>query len=92
MTGEKILKNILYSALKDAGVFYETENSFPVILRKGKNDFGKTVGFYLNYSAREQSAVYELPDGRELLTGKEVKKGERISLAPWNLRIIETKE
>lgn len=92
MTGEKILKNILCSALKDAGVFYETENSFPVILRKGKNDFGKTVGFYLNYSAREQSAVYELPDGRELLTGKEVKKGERISLAPWNLRIIETKE
>lgn len=92
MTGEKILKNILCSALKDAGVFYETGNSFPVILRKGKNDFGKTVGFYLNYSAREQSAVYELPDGRELLTGKEVKKGERISLAPWNLRIIETKE
>lgn len=92
MTGEKILKNILCSALKDAGVFYETGNSFPVILRKGKNDFGKTVGFYLNYSAREQSAVYELPDGRELLTGKEVKKGEQISLAPWNLRIIETKE
>ena len=92
MTGEKILKNILRSALKDAGVFYETENSFPVILRRGKNDFGKTVGFYLNYSAGEQSAVYELPDGRELLTGKEVKKGERISLAPWNLRIIETKE
>lgn len=89
MTDEQLLTNILSSALKDADIQYKEGKSFPVILRKGKNDFGKKVWFYLNYSGREQVAVYEYAEGIELLTGKEVKSGEKITLPAWNLKVIE---
>lgn len=89
MTDEQLLTNILSSALKDANVKYEQGKRFPVILRKGKNDLGRTVWFYLNYSDKEQTTVHEYPDGIELLTGKEVKSGAPITLSAWDLKIIE---
>lgn len=92
MMDEQLLVNILSGALKDADVVYDKAKRFPVILRKGKNDFGRTVWFYLNYSDKEQTVVHECGDGIELLKGTEVKTGESIVLKAWDLKVIEEKE
>lgn len=89
MTDEQVLRRIYNRAFADAGVSVEDNKRFPVILRKGKNDFGKRVWFYLNYSDKEQEVCHEHEAGIDLLTGDKVKQGENIVLSAWNLKIIE---
>lgn len=89
MTDEQVLKRIYVKALKDAGVKAEENREFPVIIRKGKNDFGKKVWFYLNYSDKEQKVLHEYDTGVDLLTGAEVRQGQSIVLSPWDLMIVE---
>lgn len=88
MTGEELLGTILETVMQTAGVKLPEEH-FPVIIRKGKNDFGKTVWYYLNYSPEKQEVFWQAGKGTELLSGQKVRIGEKLTLEPWNLRIIE---
>lgn len=90
MTQNELLEKILLRALDDAGIKVEREVRFPVIIRKGINEFGKYVRFYLNYSGREQEIKHMHEDGTELLTGTPVKEGESIGVPAWGVKIIET--
>lgn len=90
MTDQEILEKVLRSALQDAGV-EQIEERFPVIVRKGKNDLGKTVRFYFNYSAEEQTTEYRFSEGVELLTGTEITTQDVMQIAPWGVSIIEEK-
>lgn len=83
------LKKVFLRALEDAGIRRETECEFPLIVRKGVNDLGKTVRFYLNYSGQEQAEVPVCADGRDLLSGDEIRKEERMTIPAWGLRIVE---
>ncbi len=89
MTEEGVLKKVFLRALEDAGIRRESECEFPLIVRKGVNDLGKTVRFYLNYSGQEQTNVFVCADGTELLTGMEKTKGEVLTVPAWGLRIVE---
>lgn len=89
MTGEGVLKKVFLSALNDAGIRRETDCEFPMIVRKGVNDLGKTVRFYLNYSGQEQAEVPVCAGGRDLLSGDEIRKRERMTIPAWGLRIVE---
>ena len=89
MTGEGVLKKVFLRALEDAGIRRETECGFPLIMRKGVNDLGKTVRFYLNYSGQEQEEIPVCAGGRDLLTGEKKMKGELITVPAWGLKIIE---
>lgn len=62
---------------------------FPVILKRGRNDYGKELYYYLNYSAQEQTTRHLGSTGVELLSGRVVASDETISLAPWDLAILE---
>ena len=88
MTGEELLTSILETVLQAAGVELPQE-CFPVIVRKGKNDYGKTVRYYLNYSPEKQEVSWQHSEGTELLTGQKIQTGETLALEPWNLRIVE---
>lgn len=88
MTNKAILAKVLEDILQDASVEI-IEEKFPVIVRKGQNDFGKTVRFYLNYSAQEQTTKYRFVDGIEILSGSEVKEQDDIIIPPWGVKIIE---
>lgn len=88
MTGNRLLKKILREALKSAAVEIP-EESFPVILRKGTNDLGNTVRFYLNYSPQDQEILYRFREGTDLLEHHAVKHHEKFKLSPWGVRIIE---
>ena len=89
MMDQELLKRILIKALEDAGIKNIVKEEFPVIVRKGINDFGKSVWFYLNYSEKEQMALYEGSDGRDVLTGESVKHQDNISIPAWGVRMIE---
>lgn len=90
MTGSGMLKEILKYVLGCAGMAEELEPySYPVIVRKGKNQAGHTVRFYMNYSGEEQRAVYLHGSAEELLNGQRVESGEELVLPAWGVCILE---
>jgi beta-galactosidase len=57
--------------------------------QRGINRQGKRVEYYFNYSGAEVSFRYEHAEGTNLLTGKQVAHDVGITLAPWDVAIIE---
>jgi beta-galactosidase len=55
----------------------------------GRNQSGKGLHYYFNYSGNAVSLRYAGPAGKNLLTGKSVASNEEISLQPWDLMIVE---
>lgn len=86
MVEETGLKIILREVLKSAGIDCRQEQ-FPLIVRKGRNDFGKEVTFYLNYSAQKQKVLWQGEQGTNLITGAEIRSGEELEIGPWDLWI-----
>ncbi len=90
-TSDKVMDLILQRLLKQSGIPENEETSrFPVIVRKGTNQFGKEIRYYLNYSSEENHVVFRHNAGVNLLTGQPVAKGEELILKPWNLQIVES--
>lgn len=90
MTTNSLLDQILLHTLYGTSILAEQEAAvFPVIVRKGINDFGKTIFYYLNYSWEKQRVTYSHTNGTNLLTGNPVIQGSVIELEPWNLQVIE---
>jgi len=50
---------------------------------------GRRVHYYFNYSSTPVSAKYTYAAGSNLLTSAPVSSGQQLSLAPWDLAIIE---
>lgn len=90
MTDAKVLEKVLADSLRDAKVEIPKE-SFPIIVRKGVNDYGKSVCYYLNYSPGERVVTNSLSDSVELISGNEIEKQESIVVSPWDVRIMEEK-
>ncbi len=65
------------------------KQSFPVILRSGLNADGRRVRYYMNFSGKGVSAEI-LEDGCDLLSGERKRCGQSVSLAPWDLMIVES--
>lgn len=65
--------------------------TFPVILRQGINTHGSWITYCMNFSGETQSL--QLPcGGRELLSGQAAPAHTALSLAPWGVAIIESKQ
>lgn len=88
MTDNATLQNVIKAALGDAGVKL-SGYGYPVIVREGTNDFGKTVRYFLNYSAKEQTVAYKYSDGEDVLTGETIKAESLLIIPAWNVRIVE---
>ena len=56
---------------------------------RGTNDQGKTIRYYLNYSDKEVSVVYDYSKEMNLLLNSSIVKGTKIVLKPWDAAIIE---
>ena len=61
-----------------------------VAIRRGFNDFGKEVTYYLNYSAWTQRGVHAGGPAVSLLDGREIGTGDTIVLKPWGVEIAES--
>ncbi|MCM1133959.1 MAG: beta-galactosidase [Clostridium sp.] len=89
-TSNEMLSEILEDTLKEAGIWDESRTvKFPMIIKRGINDFGKRITYYLNYSSDTRQAVHAGENGVELISGKAVKSGERIEIEPWGVKVVE---
>ncbi|MDQ6418460.1 beta-galactosidase [Paenibacillus sp. LHD-117] len=86
-----VMSRVLERAVKEAGLWgLDQELSFPLIVKTGTNELGRTVRFYLNYSDSEQTFSYPHGDGTELLSGTAVGSDQEIRLKPWGVSVMET--
>lgn len=88
MTDEQTLQEVFVDTFREAGVGLPGYR-YPVIVRKGINDLGKQLWYFLNYSAEMQSVSYEGEDGTELLSGEVIHTRDTVELPVWGVRIIE---
>ena len=88
MTDEDTLKAVYKAVLPEADVEIP-EYHYPIIVRKGTNDLGKTIRYFLNYSAVELEMPYEYKNGEELLENTSVEKGAALQIPAWGVKIVE---
>jgi beta-galactosidase len=87
---DKLQTAVLLSALQKAGLG-GPDQQLPaqVHVQHGVNRMGKHIHYYFNYSSAEVKAPYSYGRGTNLLDGKPVSKADLLTLAPWDLAIIE---
>ncbi|OKZ76497.1 MAG: beta-galactosidase [Clostridiales bacterium 36_14] len=88
MTDQATLKAVIRDVLQNAQVEIPVY-SYPVIMRKGTNQFGKNVKYFFNYSADEQSIPFVYKNGVELLSETRIETRETLDIPAWGVKIIE---
>lgn len=90
LTDTEDVKPILLEAVKAAGVV-DWANELagtPVRVRRGVNEAGEQITYFLNYSDEEQKVtVHEA--GVNLLNDAHVAEGSELILVPWGVAILE---
>lgn len=89
--GDEMLEELLLHYFRDNGYKGIGEHTphFPVIVKRGRNDFEKELYYYFNYSDKEQTVIHSAGNGVELLTGNTVICGQTLTLPAWDCQIIE---
>ncbi|WP_263382131.1 beta-galactosidase [Granulicella arctica] len=82
-------KTVMMDVLKQAHLLNATALPPKVREKNGTDNAGKALHYYLNYSGEAQTFAYGRGAGTELLKGGAVAAGQSITLAPWDLAIIE---
>ncbi len=89
----EILDAVMQDYLKEIPAltehFIEDMSVFPVIVKRGTNDFGNEVCYYFNYSDRPQQTIHRGVSGINLLTNEAVAAGAALTIEAWDLIIIE---
>ena len=88
MTDEETLKSVYKAVLPEADVEIP-EYHYPIIVRQGLNDLGKTVCYFLNYSGMELEMPYDYKNGIELLENTAVENGTALQMPAWGVKIVE---
>ena len=90
MISNQVMERILSDEVKNAGLWGEAQKlHFPMIMKEGVNEKGKTVRYLFNYSAKPATVNYTFHNGRELLLDEQVSKNSFLELEPWGVKIIE---
>lgn len=87
---DEYLKAILEDCLKKAELWGEEQKcSFPVIIRKGTNSFGKEIVYFLNYSNNETAVEYNGKDGISIIDSRKIHSSEKLLIKPWDFVVLE---
>jgi beta-galactosidase len=86
---DEIQLKIVANKAKEIGLISNNQFMYPIVTRYGTNDEGKTIRYYLNYSGKDQSVIYNFEKGADLLNNKAFKRGDSVLLKPWDLLIVE---
>lgn len=90
MFDKKVLKKIIKSAMDELKVEPNSyENQFPIILRKGTNQYGNEITYIFNYSGNAVEAACPRGQYKELFSGEVYNTGDNIKLAKWEFAILE---
>jgi beta-galactosidase len=87
---EKLQTAILRGELEKLGLT-GADQQLPaqIHVTHGVNRLGKRLHYYFNYSSDPVEADYAYGAGSNLLDGKAIAHGSKLTLVPWNLAIIE---
>jgi beta-galactosidase len=86
---DALQREVIREALKHANMTGPDQELPPAVrVRHGRNRQGKVLHYYLNFSGQEQSISYPYNDGSDLLTAVTVKRGQHMTLKPWDLSIV----
>ena len=87
---DKLQTAVLRGSLEKLGLI-GPDQQLPsaVHVQHGVNRVGKRLNYYFNYSAAEVKVPYPYASGTNLLGDKPVAKGSELTLAPWDLAIVE---
>jgi beta-galactosidase len=89
-TNSAITGKILENALKGAGLWGADQAlRFPLITKSGRNQRGKLIHYYFNYSAQPKTFVYPYAKGKALLSNESLGQQASITLPAWGFQIIE---
>ncbi len=89
MVTDALQREIVRDVLKRAGLTGPDQNlPESVKVRHGRTSQGKMLHYYLNFSGAPQAATYTYGDGADLLSGVNVRSGQKIALKPWDVRIV----
>jgi beta-galactosidase len=89
---DKMQTAILKQAIDEAGLSSTDEQlSAAIHVQHGINRLGKHIHYYFNYSANEATATYNYAAATNLLDGKSIAHAQQLTLAPWDLAIVEEK-
>jgi beta-galactosidase len=81
---------VLRSALEKAGLSGPDQQlPLSVHVQHGANRMGKRLHYYFNYSSAEVKFTYPGAAGTNLLDGKPVVGSAQLTIAPWDLVILE---
>ena len=87
---DKLQTAVLNSALEKAGLTGPDQQLPPAVhVQHGVNRLGKRLHYYFNYSGTEVKVSYAYSAGTNLLDGKPVARAAQLTLAPWDLAIVE---
>ncbi len=89
LTDEIQSKIVSGKAFETGLIDKDKQLTYPLVMKYGTNDQGKTIRYYLNYSGKEQSLIYYYAGGTDLLTNRTIKKGDSLTLKPWDVLIVE---
>lgn len=85
------LRKCLITWLKECKIWeYENEISNQCIIRKGRNQEGKDITYYLNYTNQLVQIVYQGKDANEIIANKEIKHGDSFTIESWGVVILES--
>ena len=100
-----ILKDVLRYLCNDADVKIP-DAKYPVIIKRGVNDFGKEITYYFNYSDDVQTVTYHGADAVMLINESSdtvaddaivseenkiiITDGDTIKLTEWNFAVVES--
>ena len=88
----ELMEKIISNEAEKIGLRQKDNYKFPIIIKEGVNDQGNTIRYIFNYSSKPEAITYKSDkNGIELLRNRPIKKGESVSIDPWDLLIIEEK-
>ncbi len=90
---DQIQTKIIQEAIIRAGIENpDHQFAWPLIAKSGINEENNAVHFYYNYSSAPIEFVYPHSAGEELVTEDSIEKGALLSVAPWDVLIVEENE
>ena len=90
---DELLESVLLSFLHETGFSGGDLSSdaphYPLIIKRGINDSGKELCYYLNYSKDPVSVTHHGKNGVELISETAIVCGDKIDLGGWGVAVVE---
>lgn len=80
-----VLRQLIKNYVDELGI-QRTEETFPIIIKQAKNELGKQITFYFNYSSQKLT-IQDIKAGTELIKDRQVSG--QINIDPWGVLVVE---